>query len=67
MFVAALNEPTIDFGFQRLMKLIPRHPGDPERLSKVSYIRYGVYTHLLCEIKLPYTVRACPAPKCSFG
>lgn len=31
---AALNEPTIDFGFQRLAKLIPRHPGDPERLPK---------------------------------
>lgn len=40
MFVVALNEPTIDFGFQRLMKLIPRHPGDPERLSKVGYKTY---------------------------
>ncbi|XP_022671334.1 transcription factor collier-like isoform X2 [Varroa jacobsoni] len=30
----SLNEPTIDFGFQRLAKLIPRHPGDPERLPK---------------------------------
>jgi early B-cell factor len=33
--VAALNEPTIDYGFQRLQKLIPRHPGDPEKLPKV--------------------------------
>lgn len=33
---AALNEPTIDYGFQRLQKVIPRHPGDPERLPKVS-------------------------------
>lgn len=32
---AALNEPTIDYGFQRLQKVIPRHPGDPERLPKV--------------------------------
>ena len=32
----ALTEPTIDYGFQRLMKLIPRHPGDPERLPKVG-------------------------------
>jgi hypothetical protein len=32
---AALNEPTIDYGFQRLQKLIPRHPGDPEKLPKV--------------------------------
>lgn len=31
---AALNEPTIDYGFQRLQKLIPRHPGDPEKLPK---------------------------------
>ncbi|KAG1957569.1 transcription factor COE2 [Pimephales promelas] len=30
----ALNEPTIDYGFQRLQKLIPRHPGDPDRLAK---------------------------------
>uniref|UniRef100_A0A8C6T8N9 EBF transcription factor 1a n=1 Tax=Neogobius melanostomus TaxID=47308 RepID=A0A8C6T8N9_9GOBI len=31
----ALNEPTIDYGFQRLQKVIPRHPGDQERLPKV--------------------------------
>ncbi|XP_038151426.1 transcription factor COE2 isoform X2 [Cyprinodon tularosa] len=30
----ALNEPTIDYGFQRLQKIIPRHPGDPEKLAK---------------------------------
>lgn len=30
----SLNEPTIDQGFQRLAKLIPRHPGDPEKLPK---------------------------------
>ncbi|XP_077597111.1 transcription factor COE1-like [Stigmatopora nigra] len=30
----ALNEPTIDYGFQRLQKVIPRHPGDPEKLPK---------------------------------
>ncbi|KAG8178783.1 hypothetical protein JTE90_022412 [Oedothorax gibbosus] len=30
----ALNEPTIDYGFQRLAKLIPRHPGDQEKLPK---------------------------------
>lgn len=38
VFPAALNEPTIDYGFQRLQKVIPRHPGDPERLPKVSAI-----------------------------
>lgn len=30
----AVNEPTIDYGFQRLQKLVPRHPGDPEKLPK---------------------------------
>lgn len=30
----ALAEPTIDYGFQRLTKLVPRYPGDPERLPK---------------------------------
>ncbi|OWK50850.1 Transcription factor COE2 [Lonchura striata] len=34
VFFPALNEPTIDYGFQRLQKVIPRHPGDPERLAK---------------------------------
>ncbi|KAG9475677.1 hypothetical protein GDO78_003861 [Eleutherodactylus coqui] len=33
-FFTALNEPTIDYGFQRLQKVVPRHPGDPERLPK---------------------------------
>lgn len=36
-FWLALNEPTIDYGFQRLQKVIPRHPGDQERLPKVCY------------------------------
>uniref|UniRef100_A0AAQ5XAW2 IPT/TIG domain-containing protein n=1 Tax=Amphiprion ocellaris TaxID=80972 RepID=A0AAQ5XAW2_AMPOC len=40
----ALNEPTIDYGFQRLQKVIPRHPGDPERLPKVS-VRSRVTCH----------------------
>ncbi|RMB96658.1 hypothetical protein DUI87_26723 [Hirundo rustica rustica] len=34
LLLSALNEPTIDYGFQRLQKVIPRHPGDPERLPK---------------------------------
>lgn len=33
-FFTALSEPTIDYGFQRLQKLIPRHPGDPDKLPK---------------------------------
>ena len=42
----ALSEPTIDYGFQRLMKLVPRHPGDPERLPKVNY-SLKINTHLI--------------------
>lgn len=34
IFFSAVNEPTIDYGFQRLQKLVPRHPGDPEKLPK---------------------------------
>lgn len=30
----SMIEPSIDQGFNRLAKLIPRHPGDPEKLSK---------------------------------
>ncbi|CAF0848161.1 unnamed protein product [Didymodactylos carnosus] len=29
-----MQEPNIDYCFQRLHKMIPKHPGDPERLSK---------------------------------
>lgn len=30
----SLTEPSIDYGFHRLGKLVPRHPGDPEKLPK---------------------------------
>ncbi|XP_047739097.1 transcription factor collier [Hyalella azteca] len=30
----SLSDPTIEYGFHRLHKLIPRHPGDPEKLPK---------------------------------
>uniref|UniRef100_A0A6A7GBV2 Collier protein n=2 Tax=Hirondellea gigas TaxID=1518452 RepID=A0A6A7GBV2_9CRUS len=30
----SLTDPTIEYGFHRLQKLIPRHPGDPEKLPK---------------------------------
>ncbi|XP_059082451.1 transcription factor collier-like isoform X3 [Tigriopus californicus] len=30
----SLTEPNIDYGFHRLGKLVPRHPGDPEKLPK---------------------------------
>ncbi|XP_036382309.1 transcription factor COE2 isoform X6 [Megalops cyprinoides] len=35
----ALNEPTIDYGFQRLQKVIPRHPGDPDKLAKEMLLK----------------------------
>ncbi|KAK2542668.1 hypothetical protein Q9233_000144, partial [Columba guinea] len=41
----ALNEPTIDYGFQRLQKVIPRHPGDPERLPKHFMYTDPALTH----------------------
>ena len=38
LYSLALNEPTIDYGFQRLLKIIPKHLGDPDRLPKVRSI-----------------------------
>ncbi len=34
LYFPALTDPTIDYGFARLGKLVPRHPGDPEKLPK---------------------------------
>jgi len=31
---SSLGSPNIDYGFARLGKLVPRHPGDPDRLPK---------------------------------
>lgn len=46
-YISALNEPTIDYGFQRLQKVIPRHPGDPEKLAKVKdYIYCTALAHV---------------------
>ena len=53
---AALNEPTIDYGFQRLQKVIPRHPGDPERLPKVGTPRLGFGGDAVpCSLTCPVT------------
>ena len=30
-FFLALGSANIDYGFARLGKLVPRHPGDPDR------------------------------------
>lgn len=37
--VLALSEPSIDYGFQRLQKLIPRYPGDSDRLTKDTIVK----------------------------
>lgn len=39
---SALTEPNIDYGFQRLQKLIPRHPGDPDKLAKETILKRAV-------------------------
>ena len=57
----AISEPTIDHGFQRLMKLVPRHPGDPERLPKVTstpptFSRFQFVSNLPAAVQL---VRLC--------
>lgn len=46
-FILALNEPTIDYGFQRLQKVIPRHPGDQERLPKVRCLLHCSHVSVL--------------------
>lgn len=42
IFEKALTEPNIDYGFQRLQKLIPRHPGDPDKLAKETILKRAV-------------------------
>lgn len=39
LLILALNDPTIEYGFQRLRKIIPRHPGDPERLPRETILK----------------------------
>lgn len=46
--LTALNEPTIDNGFTRLSKLIPRHPGDPDKLSKVTCVQLVPFFTCVC-------------------
>ncbi|KAI1732173.1 transcription factor COE1 helix-loop-helix domain-containing protein [Ditylenchus destructor] len=35
----SLSEPNIDYGFQRLQKLLPKYPNDPDRLPKDVILR----------------------------
>lgn len=60
---AALSEPTIDYGFQRLQKLIPRHPGDPEKLPKEIILKRAAD---LAEAlySMPRLVNPFPSPLC---
>jgi len=34
-YFKALNDPSIDSSFQRLNRMLPRHPNDPEKVPKV--------------------------------
>lgn len=64
---AALSEPTIDYGFQRLCKLIPRYPGDPERLSKEVILKRACELAEAIYGNLPRqqaTQFALPPPRC---
>uniref|UniRef100_A0A8C4KCU4 Transcription factor COE3-like n=1 Tax=Dromaius novaehollandiae TaxID=8790 RepID=A0A8C4KCU4_DRONO len=68
----ALNEPTIDYGFQRLQKVIPRHPGDPERLPKEVLLKraadlvealYGMpHSNQVARVGLASAAPALPGP-----
>ena len=39
MIYTALTDTTIEHEFARLHKILPRHPGDPERLSKAAVLK----------------------------
>ncbi|XP_035524675.1 transcription factor COE3-like [Morone saxatilis] len=56
----ALNEPTIDYGFQRLQKVIPRHPGDPERLPKEVLLKRAADL-VEALYGMPHNNQPCPA------
>ncbi len=34
-----MDEPTIEYGFSRLSKLLPRYPGDPGSLNKETVLK----------------------------
>ena len=36
---ADMDEPTLEIGFNRLNKVIPRHPGDPTNLPKEALLK----------------------------
>uniref|UniRef100_A0A8D2PTJ5 EBF family member 4 n=1 Tax=Zosterops lateralis melanops TaxID=1220523 RepID=A0A8D2PTJ5_ZOSLA len=63
----ALNEPTIDYGFQRLQKVIPRHPGDPERLPKVRDRGQGTGTPPWDRRDTGVPWQCCPLPPSSLS
>jgi hypothetical protein len=39
VLLSAMDEPTLEFGFTRLSKVIPRHPGDPGTLNKETLLK----------------------------
>ena len=38
-FVTEMTESSIEFGYQRLQKVVTRYPGDPERLTKEILVK----------------------------
>eukprot|EP00794_Sanderia_malayensis_P001094 gene1094-438_t len=54
---SSLSEPTIDYGFQRLSKLIPRHPNDPDRIPKEVILKRAADL-----VEAMYSMRG-PAPQ----
>lgn len=47
-----MQDPTIEYSLQRLMKLLPKHADDPDRLSKVRAEKIKIINtftvHLVC-------------------
>lgn len=54
LYFSALTEPSIDFAFHRLAKLLPKYPGDPERLPKelilkrAAELAEALYNRFVC-------------------
>ncbi|XP_044018782.1 transcription factor collier isoform X1 [Aphidius gifuensis] len=55
----SLNEPTIDYGFQRLQKVLPRHPGDPDKLPKEILLKRAAdVAEAVCTMQRTHTTPA---------
>lgn len=59
----SLNEPTIDHGFTRLSKLVPRHPGDPDKLSKEIILKRAADVAEVFYSGMPRNTGSLPPPR----